>query len=215
MYIATPWYQQDIHHQWRHLRSGRQAAIDTLDTKCCYPRLAVKTKPRNFNIWWLLTLLPRFTTTERLQIYPMPSEIPGKSMVNTAELRQILPLRENTLCHVVEGDGRYPRAMTPSGIRCINLSHHCHNFRGCVPHVVVPSYAVSFINIPEKMGFASFITVQYYDVRKWSSTLWPDGRIRLFAYYDTSLSSLCRTIWKYWTTKLLIRHILSRLYVLD
>ena len=37
-------------------------------------------------------------------------------MVNTAELRQIFPLRENTLRHVVEGDGRYPRAMTPSAI---------------------------------------------------------------------------------------------------
>ena len=35
-------------------------------------------------------------------------------MVNTAELRLIFPLRENTLRHVVEGDGRYPRAMTPS-----------------------------------------------------------------------------------------------------
>ena len=35
-------------------------------------------------------------------------------MVNTAELRQISPLREITLRHVVEGDGRYPRAMTPS-----------------------------------------------------------------------------------------------------
>ena len=41
-------------------------------------------------------------------------KIPWKSMVNTAELRQISPLRENTLRHVVEGDGRYPRAMTPS-----------------------------------------------------------------------------------------------------
>ena len=38
-------------------------------------------------------------------------------MVNTAELRQIFPLRENTLRHVVEGDGRrYPRAMTPSAL---------------------------------------------------------------------------------------------------
>ena len=35
-------------------------------------------------------------------------------MVNTAEVRQMFPLRENTLRHVVEGDGRYPRAMTPS-----------------------------------------------------------------------------------------------------
>ena len=44
----------------------------------------------------------------------MQSEIQRKSIVNTAELRQIFPLRENTLRHVVEGDGRYPRAMTPS-----------------------------------------------------------------------------------------------------
>ena len=43
-----------------------------------------------------------------------------KSMVNTAELRQIFPLRVNTLRHVVEGDGRYPRAMTPSDI--VNLT---------------------------------------------------------------------------------------------
>ena len=46
----------------------------------------------------------------------MQPEIQRKSMVNTAELRQIFPLRENTLRHVVEGDGRYPRAMTPSEI---------------------------------------------------------------------------------------------------
>ena len=32
-------------------------------------------------------------------------------MVNTAELRQFFPLRENTFRKVVEGDGRYPRAM--------------------------------------------------------------------------------------------------------
>ena len=44
----------------------------------------------------------------------MLSEIPRKSTVNTAELRQIFPLRENTLRHVVEGDGRYPHSMTPS-----------------------------------------------------------------------------------------------------
>ena len=35
-------------------------------------------------------------------------------MVNIAELWQIFPLRENTLRHVVEGDGRYPRTMTSS-----------------------------------------------------------------------------------------------------
>ena len=35
-------------------------------------------------------------------------------MFNTADLRQIIPLCENMLRHVVEGDGRYPRTMTPS-----------------------------------------------------------------------------------------------------
>ena len=35
-------------------------------------------------------------------------------MVDTTELRQIFQLRKNTLRHVVEGDGRYPRAMTPN-----------------------------------------------------------------------------------------------------
>ena len=40
------------------------------------------------------------------------------------------------------------------------------------------------------------------------STLWPDGRIRLLAYYATSMS-LCRRIWKYWTSKMLVTYILS------
>ena len=115
-YIATPRYQRHTHHQWRHPRPGGQGAIHTLVTKCCYPRLAVKSKSRNFSIEWILTLLPGPTTKEWFQIYTMSTEIPRKSMVNTAKLRQIFPLRENTLRHVVEGDGRYPRAMTPSNL---------------------------------------------------------------------------------------------------
>ena len=47
-------------------------------------------------------------------------------MVNTAELRQIFPLRGNTLRHVVEGDGRYPRAMTPSDLVGQAPGHHPH-----------------------------------------------------------------------------------------
>ena len=42
-------------------------------------------------------------------------------MVNTAELRKIFPLHENTLRHVVEGDGRYPRAITPSDDNALNM----------------------------------------------------------------------------------------------
>ena len=37
-------------------------------------------------------------------------------MVITAEFKQFFPLRENTFRHVVESDGRYPRAMTPSDL---------------------------------------------------------------------------------------------------
>ena len=50
-------------------------------------------------------------------------------MVNTAELRQIFPLRENTLRHVVEGDGRYPRAMTPSVLAVHHLLLYCLKVR--------------------------------------------------------------------------------------
>ena len=56
---------------------------------------------------------------------------------------------------------------------------------------------------------------QSYDVRKWSSTLWPDGYIRLFAHYTTSLPSLCRPIWRHWTAKMLVRYIVSRVCVKD
>ena len=45
------------------------------------------------------------------------------------------------------------------------------------------------------------------------SILCPDGRIHLFAHYTTQSSSLCRPIWRYWTTKLLFRYILSRVCV--
>ena len=47
-----------------------------------------------------------------------------------------------------------------------------------------------------------------YGICKWSDTLWPVGRVRLFADYTISLSSLCRLIWKHWTTKMLVRYIM-------
>ena len=61
----------------------------------------------------------------------------------------------------------------------------------------------------EKLGCVSFIIVQSYDGCKSSSTLWPVGHIRLFAHYTTSLSSVCRSIWRYWISKILVRYILS------
>ena len=38
--------------------------------------------------------------------------------------------------------------------------------RICLPEVVVLWYVVGFIYVQRKLGFASFITVQYYGVRK-------------------------------------------------
>ena len=43
------------------------------------------------------------------------------------------------------------------------------------------------------------------------STLWHDGRIRLFAHYTTSLSSLCIRIWSYWTSKMLLSDCVSKI----
>ena len=59
-----------------------------------------------------------------------------------------------------------------SVIMCLMWLHH---------HVL----AVSCIS-PKKLLFLSFITVQYYDVRKSLNTLWLDGHIRLFAHHTTS-----------------------------
>ena len=47
-----------------------------------------------------------------------------------------------------------------------------------------------------------------YGICKWSDTLWPVGRVRSFADYTISLSSLCRLIWKHWTTKMLVRYMM-------
>ena len=43
---------------------------------------------------------------------------------------------------------------------------------------------------------------------KRSDTLWPAGRVRLFADYTTSLSSLYRLIWRHWTNRMFVRYML-------
>ena len=40
-------------------------------------------------------------------------------------------------------------------------------------------------------------------------TWWSDCRIVIFAHYTTSLSSLCRRIWKYWGSKILVMYTVS------
>ena len=49
-------------------------------------------------------------------------------------------------------------------------------------------------------------------VHKLSSKFRPGGRIRLFAHYTSSLSSLYRCMWRYWTSKMLARHVLLNMW---
>ena len=87
---------------------------------------------------------------------------------------------------------------------------HVIFFRGCVPVVVVPSCAVGFLHIPKNLGFEYSIAVQAYDVRIYSSTLWADGGIRVFAHQITLLSWLCRPIWRYWTCHVTVSSVCLR-----
>ena len=94
-------------------------------------------------------------------------------------------------------------------IGSIHLSHCCHIFRGCVSEMVVLSYSVIYyIYIPGTLGPCFHYWCSVYGICKWSDTLWPVGRVRLFADYTISLSSLCRLIWKHWTTKMLVRYMM-------
>ena len=93
--------------------------------------------------------------------------------------------------------------------RSIHLSHCCHIFRSCVSEVVVLWYSVIYyIYIPGTLGPCFHYWCSVYGICKWSDTLWPVGRVRLFADYTISLSSLCRFIWRHWTTKVLVRYML-------
>ena len=93
-------------------------------------------------------------------------------------------------------------------IGSIHLSHCCHIFPwlcvwdGCT----IIFCHLLHIYIPGTLGFHYWCSV--YGICKWSDTLWPVGRVRLFADYTISLSSLCRLIWKHWTTKMLVRYMM-------
>ena len=82
-------------------------------------------------------------------------------------------------------------------------------FRGCVSEMIVLSYSVIYyIYIPGTLGPCFHYWCSVYDICKWSDTLLPVGRVHLFADYTISLSSLCRLIWRHWTTKMLVRYML-------
>ena len=65
-----------------------------------------------------------------------------------------------------------------------------------------------YIYIPGTPGSFFHYWCAVYGVCKWSDTFWPVGRVRLSANYTISLSSLCRLIWRHWTTKMLVRYML-------
>ena len=75
--------------------------------------------------------------------------------------------------------------------------------------MVVLSYPViNYIYIPGTLGPCFHYWCSVYGICKWSDTLWPVGRVRLFADYTISLSSLCTLTWRHWTTKMLVRYML-------
>ena len=94
-------------------------------------------------------------------------------------------------------------------IGSIHLSHCCLFFRGCVSEMVVLPYSVIYyIYISGTLGLClnylcSVYWCSVYGLCKRSDTLWPAGRVRLFADYTISLSSLCRLISRHWTNKML------------
>ena len=81
-----------------------------------------------------------------------------------------------------------------------------------VAYYILREYVI-FIYIHEKTAvkmslYMLSIWCSVYGICKRSDTLWPVGRVRLFADYTISLSSLCKLIWKHWTTKMLVRDML-------
>ena len=69
-------------------------------------------------------------------------------------------------------------------------------------------HILSSITYISRLGPCFHYWCSVYGICKWSDTLWPVGRVRLFADYTISLSSLCRLIWKHWTTKMLVRYMM-------
>ena len=101
-------------------------------------------------------------------------------------------------------------------IGSIHLSHCCHIFPwlcvwdGCT--TIFCHCSITYIS-REHWDFVSIICVQSFwcsvcGICKRPDTLWPAGRVRLFADYTISLSSLCRLIWRHWTNKMLVRYML-------
>ena len=80
--------------------------------------------PRTHNKRMVSNLPDAIRNTKKIRIKAnLPAEL---RQIFPAELRQIFPLFENTLRHIVEGNGRYPRAMNLSALALIDTYAEPH-----------------------------------------------------------------------------------------
>ena len=139
------------------------------------------------------------------------SETPWVRILLSAEEDKLSPFDSKIacLCQSIEiNNNKYHNQ-----IGSINLTHY-YILRGCVPEMFVTSYAVTYcIYIPGKPGFCFHYYCAVYDECKYSDTFWLADRVRLFAHYTISLSSLCKFMWRHWTYKISVRYILSSVWV--
>ena len=78
----------------------------------------------------------------------------------------------------------------------------------------VTSYSVTYyIYVPGKPEICFHYYCAVYDECKYSDTFWLADRTRLFGQYTISLSSLCKLIWRHWNYKIIVRYILSSVWV--
>ena len=64
-----------------------------------------------------------------------------------------------------------------------------------------------------KLGICLHYYYAVHDECKYSNTVWFADGTRLFVQYTISLSSLCKLIWRHWTYKMLVRYIVSSVWL--
>ena len=76
---------------------------------------------------------------------------------------------------------------------------------------------VNKLRIAKKVSYISreswVLCVLLYSLMIWTNTRMHHYPILCFAHHTTPLSSLCRPIWRYWTSIMLVKYILSRVRV--
>ena len=80
----------------------------------------------------------------------------------------------------------------------------------CLLHHILSLIAYTF---REKTVICFHYYWAVYDECKYSDAFWLADRTRLFVQYTISLSSLCKLIWRHWIHKMLVRYILSSVWV--